>query len=210
MIYFYAKYKLCTAFLTVLFVAHIFGYLLKQTAQELSPDMFNIHLIIRLVNFGRLSSQQHVSKKRQAPFMSFILEKGVNRLSKCKEVCNYCHAVDRITVLNNFRFLTSQGFTTEDIKSCPVLLAHDPEMVKRMFATLWERSELIALDQRVMQNLTKSQVLSLAQYMFEKDMNFSSPVFEAEVQYGKVGDSESVEPDCIEAVELKERDVLKM
>jgi hypothetical protein len=83
----------------------------------------------------------------------------------------------------NYDFLLSEGFSVEEVTSCLILLSHDPESLQHYYATLWSRPEVVAYkSSEAWQD--KTRVLSLLQYLMEKDMNFTSTVFHADVEYG--------------------------
>ncbi|XP_076453538.1 uncharacterized protein LOC143288790 [Babylonia areolata] len=160
----------------------------KSVVVSLPPP---IYIILSFLRSGCLPKRSFVWS-RQRIFVASLFGVQTKELpvSTCLRPLWSC---DRIAIKRNFDFLISEGFSAEDMFGCLMLLAHDPDHLQAYYRSLWERPELAAYvgsgdDAR----MDRKQTLCLLQYVIEKDMNFTSSVFNAEVEV-EPGSSECAE-----------------
>ncbi|KAK7091002.1 hypothetical protein V1264_010725 [Littorina saxatilis] len=139
----------------------------------------SIYIILSFLRSGRLPRRSFVVS-RQRTYVAMLL--GVNKSVLPLVETRPLWSSDRIQIKRNYDFLLSQGFSVEDILSCVILLAHDPDCLKRYYRGLWERPEVDGYGEDEAWK-DKKKVLALLQYVIERDMNFTSIVFVADVEY---------------------------
>ncbi|KAL8559229.1 hypothetical protein ACOMHN_040353 [Nucella lapillus] len=170
-------------------VSHI--YIMKyrleilQQAVEKSKEVVvshppPIYIILSFLRSGHLPKRSFVWS-RQRRFVASLLGIHVKELLN-SSFLRPLWSMDRICIKRNFDFLVSEGFSADDILSCVVLLAHDPDHLQAHYHSLWERPEVAGHGDGDTWS-DRKQVLSLLQYVIEREMNFTSSVFNAEVEF---------------------------
>ena len=152
-----------------------------QESKRISAGNPSIYIILSLLRSGRLPKRSYIWS-RQRTYVASLLEVSAQSLPSTTYIRPLWSA-ERLNIKRNYDFLVSEGYSREDILSCLILLAHDTNSLQSYYRGLWERPEVAAYVEDEGWRENKKQVLSLLQYVMEKDMNFSSAVFHEDVEY---------------------------
>ncbi|KAK7489366.1 hypothetical protein BaRGS_00019474, partial [Batillaria attramentaria] len=155
-----------------------------EQCRKFGIPVSNVYAFLNFLSSGHLPARSVVFS-RQKKFVAKLLGVSIKDLPAGNEL-RPIWATDRLTIKRNFDFLQSEGFSTEDILDHVFLLAHDCKILHDCYCNLWQRPELVKhRDSLLWQD--KKRVLSALQYVIEKDMNFASTVFVADVELGHRG-----------------------
>lgn len=150
----------------------------KSVSMGNSPNMF---IILSFLRCKRLPKKSFVYS-RQRLYISCLLQTPITSFPPSSAALRPLWSTQRHVIKHNFDFLTSKGFDVATILSCLIVLAHDPPILQSYYAGLWSRPE-VAPHKHSQVWLDKKRTLALLQYLMEKDMNFTSTVFHADVEY---------------------------
>ena len=100
-----------------------------------------------------------------------LLECSVHDLDPFKDYLKTILQQPLYKLRDNVRLLQKAGFSLEDIRRLPLVLAHEPTILARYLASLESREELQPVDEWKRSPL---KLLNALQYFIERDLNFSS------------------------------------
>lgn len=161
-----------------------------EKAKNLTTDAPNFYILLSLLRCKQLPRKSYVPA-RQRVYVHSLLQVPVTSFPPTSSDLRPLWSTERRLIKRNFDFLTSKGFSIDDILSCMILLAHDPVSLSNYYSTMWSRQEVTTYkNSEAWQD--KKRVLALLQYLIEKDMNFTSSVFHADVEYDQGSTAEAV------------------
>jgi DNA-binding transcriptional MerR regulator len=108
----------------------------------------------------------------QKAILSKLLNCSKKTITKNANLLKQAFSHSDATILESISVLKSNGFSASDIEQCPLVLNHDPSVLRTYLDSLETRKEL---QPYVEWEKDKVKLLNVLQYFIEKDMNFSCP-----------------------------------